>query len=75
MSVGKTEEFWSTIDRIADKASGRDIFQSLIMAAFDALSIVLKRSDMTTSTLQDPISEVSLYQSFLVNRVILPGFH
>jgi hypothetical protein len=75
MSLGKTEEFWSTIDRIADKASGRDIFQSLIMAAFDALSIVLKRSDMTTSTLQDPISEVSLYQSFLVNRVILPGFH
>jgi len=58
------------IDRSAEDASGRDIFQSLILAGFDALSVVLKRSDMTISTFQDPISEVNLYQSILVNRVL-----
>ena len=59
------------IERLAENTSARDIIQSLVLAGFDALSLVLKRSDMTTSTFQDPISEVTLYQSILVNRVRL----
>ena len=69
MSLGKTEEIWVMIERLAENTSARDIIQSLVLAGFDALSLVLKRSDMTTSTFQDPISEVTLYQSILVNRV------
>jgi hypothetical protein len=57
------------IDRLADGASGSQIFTVIILAAFDALAIVLKRSDMTISNFPDPLSEVTLYQSILVNRV------
>lgn len=57
------------IDRLVDGATGSQIFTAIILAAFDALAIVLKRSDMTVSNFPDPLSEVTLYQSILVNRV------
>jgi hypothetical protein len=57
------------IDRLADGASGSHIFAVTILAAFDALAVVLKRNDMTVSNFPDPLSEVTLYQSILVNRV------
>jgi hypothetical protein len=69
MALGSTEDVWTTIDRLSNDASGLQIFSSLILAAFDALSVVLKRSDMSVSNFPDPISEVTLYQSLLINRV------
>jgi hypothetical protein len=69
MGLGATEEIWATVDRIADGSSGREIFSALILAAFDALSVALKRSDMSLSNYPDPMTEVALYQSLLVNRV------
>jgi hypothetical protein len=69
MGLGATDEIWTTVDRIADGSSGREIFSALILAAFDALSVVLKRSDMSLSSYPDPMAEVALYQSLLVNRV------
>lgn len=73
MSLGATDELWTTIDRLAEGSTGLEIFSALILAAFDALSVVVKRRDMALSTLPDPIAEVSLYQSILVNRVCSPN--
>ena len=69
MGLGATDEIWATVDRIADGSSGREIFSALILAAFDALAVVLKRSDISLSNYPDPMTEVALYQSLLVNRV------
>jgi hypothetical protein len=57
------------VDRFADDASGRELFRSLTLAAFDSLSIASKHTDFTIYVGQDPISEVHLYQSILINRV------
>jgi hypothetical protein len=70
MGLGATDEIWATVDRITDGSSGREIFSALILAAFDALSVVLKRSDISLSSYPDPMTEVALYQSLLVNRVL-----
>ena len=59
------------MDRLAPGASGRELFAAIILATFDALSAVLKCNEMTLSAFADPITEVSLYQSLLVNRVPL----
>ena len=68
MTLGDTDSFWNMIDRLAPDASPRDLISAIILAGFDCLSIVLKRSD-TLSTFPDPVTEVNLYQSILVNRV------
>ena len=74
MTLGDTDSFWNMIDRLAPDASPRDLISAIILAGFDCLSIVLKRSD-TLSTFPDPVTEVNLYQSILVNRVpfLLPS--
>jgi hypothetical protein len=72
MSLGDTDELWKTIERLAEGSSPRDIAASLILASFDALSLILKRSDITMSQLPDPLTEVILYQSLFVNRVTNP---
>jgi hypothetical protein len=72
MGLGATEEIWATVDRLADGSSGREIFSALILAAFDALSVILKRNDMSLSNYPDPMTEVALYQSLLINRVTPP---
>jgi hypothetical protein len=69
MSLGDTDELWRTIDRLADGTPPLEVFCGLILAALDALSLVLKRSDISLSTYPDPVTEVNLYQSILVNRV------
>src|SRR5579859_2870499 len=71
MGLGDTDNLWNTIDRLAPDSSARDLVSAIILAAFDCLSIVLKRSD-TLSTFPEPITEVNLYQSLLVNRI--PAF-
>ena len=68
MSLGDTDNLWNTIDRLAPDSSAREIVSAIILAAFDCVSIVLKRSD-TLSTFPEPITEVNLYQSLLVNRI------
>jgi hypothetical protein len=47
------------------------MFSTVILAAFDALSLALKRSDISISNFPDPMTEVTLYQSLLSNRVSL----
>lgn len=71
MGLGDTEGLWNTIDRLALDSTARDLVSAIILAAFDCLSIVLKRSD-TLSTLPEPITEINLYQSILVNKI--PAF-
>jgi len=61
------------IERLAEGIDTSQIFPAIIMAAFDALAIVLKRSDMTLNPLPEPVVEVTLYQSILANRVVLPN--
>jgi len=73
--LGATDELWTTIDRLAPGASGREIFAAIVLATFDALAVVVKRNDISLSTFPDPVSVVALYQSLLVNRVpTLPCF-
>jgi|SRR5277367_774375 hypothetical protein len=67
--LGATDDIWTTIDRLAPGASGREIFAAIVLAAFDALSVVVKRNDISLSTFPDPVTEVALYQALLVNRV------
>jgi len=61
------------IERLADGIDPSQIFPAIITAAFDALAMVLKRSDMTLNPLPEPVTEVTLYQSILANRVVLPN--
>lgn len=70
--MGATDELWTTIDRLAPAASGREIFAAIVLASFDALAVVVKRNDISLSNFPDPVSEVALYQSLLVNRVPFP---
>jgi len=60
------------IERLADGIDTSRVFPAIITAAFDALAFVLKRSDMTVNPLPEPVTEVTLYQSILANRVVLP---
>lgn len=69
MSLGDTKDVWTAVDRLVDGSAPGEIYAGLIIAAFDALSLVLKRSDMALSSYPEPISEVALYQAILVNRV------
>jgi len=72
MQLGDTEKLWGTIDRLCNpETMPMDIVSAIILAGFDCLAIVLKRSD-TLSSFPDPITEVNLYQSILVNRVPPP---
>jgi hypothetical protein len=70
--LGATDDIWTTIDLLAPGASGVEIFAAVILAAFDALSVVVKRNDISLSTFPDPVTEVALYQTLLVNRVPSP---
>ena len=70
--LGATDDIWTTIDLLAPGASGGEIFAAVVLAAFDALSVVVKRNDISLSTFPDPVTEVALYQALLVNRVPSP---
>lgn len=71
MTLGDTEHIWNMIRRMSlPHATAQDVCKSLILAGFDALAIVLKRSDITLSAYPEPMTEVALYQSIIVNRVL-----
>jgi len=71
MSLGDTEHIWNMIRRMSlPHATAQDVCKNLILAGFDGLAIVLKRSDINLSTYPEPMTEVALYQSIIVNRVL-----